>query len=451
MTIQMSMTTSVRRVAHSATAARTAAGAIRKPVPLSPAEMRRGMRISVIEGAVANIHITITGAIGGSVFLTGFALLLGADHFQLGLMGALPFIGQLFQFVGAYLEERIGNRRALTLYGALAGRLIWLILLFLPFLSFLEGVHLTIFLIGLACSYALNGIAGNAWLSWMSDLVPPQRRGSYFGLRNTVATLTAMAATFLAGHILDALHAQGREALGYALIFGIAVLAALGAAVLIARQPEPPLSAKRRIDLAELFGAPLRDARFRNFLLAGTGWTFVTGVAIPFFDAYGLSVLRLDFSTLALAAIVTSTVSLAFGPLVGRLQDRYGDRVVLVACVLGTVPLPWGWILSTPTNITPLWLTAIFAGVFWPGLNQGLANALMERAPVNCRGAAMAAYSAMTGLGTLTAGLLGGALATLVANVQITLGPVTIVGLAVLFVLTSIGRLAMAWVFWKTL
>lgn len=447
----MGTTTSARPVARATAATRPATGSVPTLAPLSPAEVRRGMRISILEGAIANIHITITGTIGGSVFLTGFALLLGANSFQLGLMGALPFIGQAFQFVGAYLEERMGNRRALVLYGALAGRLIWALLLALPFLSFLQGAQLAIFFAGLACSYAFNGIAANAWMSWMSDLVPPQRRGTYFGVRNTVAALAAMAATFLAGWTLDAFRARGQEAPGYAVIFGMAVLAAVAAAALIARQPEPPLRPGARVSPAALFGAPLRDRRFRDFMLAGTGWALVTGIAIPFFSAYGLNTLRLSFATLGLTTIVTSAVSLVFGPLVGRLQDRYGYRAVLVACVLGTVPLPWGWILSTPTNIAPLWLTAIFSGVFWPGLNQGLANVLMDRAPAGCRGAALAAYSAATGLGTLVAGLLGGALAMLLAGASVSFGPVTLAGLACLFALTSLGRAVMAAVFWKTL
>lgn len=419
--------------------------------PLSPAEVRRALRISTIEGAVATMNISITGAIGGSVFLTGFALLLGANSFQLGLMGALPFIGQAFQFVGAYLEERIGNRRALTLYGSLFGRLIWVLLLALPFLTFLRGAELTIFMIGLAISYALNGIAGNAWLSWMSDLVPARQRGSYFGVRNTIVGVATMASTFVAGQMLDYYRLRGDEAIGYAAIFGVAVVAALGAAFLIARQPEPPLRPKARVSVRELIAGPTHDRRFRSYALAAAGWALVTGVAVPFFNAYGLNYLQLSFSVLALTAIVTSAVSLIFTPIIGRLQDKIGDRTVLLVCMLGTVPLPWGWVLSTPDNILPLWLTAIFSGVFWPGVNQGLVNLLMERAPADHRGAAMASYSAITGIGTLLAGLIGGIIATVLVGVEISLGPVLIVGLALLFVLTSIGRALMVGVFWRTL
>jgi len=419
---------------------------------LSPAEVRRGLRISTIEGAVSTVHLSISGAIGGSVFLTGFALLLGANSFQLGVLGALPFVGQLAQFVGAYLEERAGNRRSLVLFGTLSGRLIWALLLCLPFLGALGPAgQLAIFFVGLACSYALNGIAGNAWLSWMSDLVPPRERGSYFGLRNTVASVSAMATTFVAGRALDSFRASGNEAVGYAVIFGLSLFAAVGAAALIARQPEPPIRPRAAVNLGDLFGGPLHDARFRSYVLAAAGWAMATGIAAPFFNAYGLNTLGLSFSTLAMQAIVTSGVALVFTPLTGRLQDRYGYRVVMTICILGTVPLPWGWVFSTPDNILPLWLTAIFSGVFWPGVSQGLSNVLMERAPAHQRGAAIASFSAVTGLGTLAAGLLGGAFASSIATAQVAIGPVVVAGLALLFAASSLARLVLAGVFWKTL
>ncbi|MEF3273695.1 MAG: MFS transporter [Chloroflexus sp.] len=421
------------------------------PAPLLPSEVRRGLIISIWEGAIANIHISITGAIGGSVFLSGFALLLGANNFQLGLLGALPFIGQLFQFLSAYLEARFANRRAIVLYSALTGRLVWALLLCLPFTGWPSAWQLTVFFIALGCSYGLNGMAGNAWVSWMSDLVPANWRGSYFGIRNTISGISAMISIYAAGLALDHFRAQGAEAQGYALIFGIAVLAAFGAAWLIARQPEPPLTSRPWVGLGSLLFDPLRDTSFRHFTILATAWALVTGIAAPFFNAYGLTALRLDFSLLALTNVVTSAVALFFAPLIGWLMDRYGYRPVITACVLGTVPLPLGWILSTPDNIVPLWLTALFSGVFWPGVNQGLSNLLMERAPVDQRGSAIAIYSLITGLGSLIAALIGGALGQSTAGFMLMLGPVVIQGLAVLFGLTMIGRIVMVGVFWRVL
>ncbi len=419
--------------------------------PLSSADVQRGLLLSIWEGAVANIHISITGAIGGSVFLSGFALLLGANNFQIGLLGALPFIGQLMQFLSAYLEARLASRRAIVLFSALAGRSIWALLLCLPFTGWSAEWQLAVFFIALGCSYGLNGMAGNAWLSWMSDLVPPDRRGRYFGLRNTVAGISAMASVYCAGLILDYFRVQGAAAQGYAVIFGIAVLAAFGAALLIARQPEPPLASVHWRGIGSFLFDPLREPAFQRFTILATGWSLVTGIAAPFFNAYGLTTLRLDFSLLASTGIVTSAVALVFSPLVGWLMDRYGYRRVVTACVLGTVPLPLGWLLSTPENIVPLWLTSIFSGVFWPGVNQGLSNLLMARAPGTQRGVAVAIFSLLTGLGTLIAALIGGVLGQAMTGTLLHLGPLLIKDLAILFVGTMLGRMVMVGVFWRVL
>ena len=422
--------------------------------PQFPAHlMRRGLRLSVWEGALSTITISITGAIGGSVFLTGFALLLGANSFQLGLLGALPFVGQIFGFLAAYLEERFGNRRMLVLLGSLSGRLIWGLLLALPFIGFLRGAELPIFLLGIALSNGLNGLAGNAWLSWMSDLVPPRERGRYFGFRNMVVSIVTMATTYLAGSALDSFRASGQEPVGYALIFGVALLAAIGAASVLAYQPEPPMRRNKaeRLNLLTLFSIPLREARFRSYALTAAGWAMATGIASPFFNAYGLNDLKLSFATLSLQAIVTSAVALVCQPFIGRLQDTLGDRRVLLGSILGTLLLPWGWVLSTPDNITPLWLTSIFAGIFWPGIGQGMINILMDRAPTVGRGAAIASYGAITGIGTFVAGLLGGAVATALVDVPLALGPIPLTNLTVLFVATSIGRSLVLIAFWRTL
>src|SRR5215210_7682179 len=79
-------------------------------VALAPAVVRSALRLSIVEGALSNIHVTVCAG----AFLTGFALMLGAGDFELGLIAALPFLGQLFQFIGAYLEERLGERRRMT-------------------------------------------------------------------------------------------------------------------------------------------------------------------------------------------------------------------------------------------------------------------------------------------------------------------------------------------------
>jgi MFS family permease len=414
---------------------------------LTPSAIQKGLRLSVIEGALSNIHVSITT----SVFLTGFALLLGASDFEIGVIGALPFVGQIFQFVGAYLEERLGQRRRLVAFSAGISRSLWALIAALPFLGGLGGAQLMIFLVVLAISQALLGICSNAWTSWMSDLVPPRQRGRYFGLRNNVASVTAMTSTLLAGYMLDQYRNVGTPEIGYALIFGLAVVAAIAGVIVVSRQPEPPKPYRQRVSLTALFSAPLRHQRFRALMLTAAGWALVTNIAGPFFNAYGIQTLKLSFATLALIGIIPSISSLVSQPLVGRLQDRYGDRRVLIGSVLGVILLPWGWVLSTPTFLLPLWIIQVGAGLFWPGINQGLLNMVMDRAPSEGRGAYVATYGALTGAGAFVSSLLGGVIATSLGATMLQIGPLTLNHYAILFVASSLGRAAMALVFARRL
>lgn len=413
------------------------------PERLSTQEVRRGLRLSIVEGLFANVHVSVTTG----AFLTGFALLLGASPFELGLISAIPFVGQLFQLAGAYLEQRLGERRRTATLLALGSRATWAFFALLPFLDGLGALRMPVFLVTLAIAQVMYSIAGNAWLSWMSDLVPPRQRGRYFGVRNTALGLSAMVSTWLAGRALDGFTAAGDARTGYLLIFGIAVGFACAAALVLWRQPEPPIAPQPRVSPREMLSAPLRHRRFGALSRAAVAWALVTGISAPFFNAYGLQTLQLSYATLALMTVATSAVALIAQPMIGRLQDRLGDQRVLVASTVGVVLLPWGWVLSTPDFLLPLWLTSIFSGVFWPGITQGLVNLMMDRAPAEGRAAYVAAFGALTGAGTFLAGLLGGVLATWIGPSLIHIGPIALNQYAVLFVLSSLGRAGMALVF----
>ncbi|MBS1964298.1 MAG: MFS transporter, partial [Chloroflexi bacterium SZAS-1] len=171
----------------------------------------------------------------------------------------------------------------------------------------------------------------------------------------------------------------------------------------------------------------------------------------PFFNAYGIQTLGLSFASLAIFSIVTSAVALVTQPLIGRLQDRYGDKRVMIASVIGTVLLPWGWVLATPTFLLPLWLNAAGSGIFWPGITQGWVNLVMERAPSENRGAYVASYGAITGLGTFVASLLGGVIAAALNGTTVHIGPLLLNHYAILFVASSVGRAIMGLVFVRRL
>ena len=75
-----------------------------QPSELTPAVRESALRLSIVEGAMASVFFSITA----NGLVTGLALYLGAGPLVLGVLGALPFITQLFQLLGAYLD-RLGT------------------------------------------------------------------------------------------------------------------------------------------------------------------------------------------------------------------------------------------------------------------------------------------------------------------------------------------------------
>lgn len=404
---------------------------------LTASEVRRGLKLSIFEGMFAQVHISLTlGA-----FLTGFALLLGAGNITLGIVAALPFLTQPLQLLGAWLIERQGVRKPLAVASTF-GRTLWLGLILLPYVPLAVTQRLALLVVILFVAHALLAMCSNAWTNWMTDLVPPRLRGRYFSTRSTAMAAVAMAVNYGAGVWLDYMRNAGQSTHGYTTLFGLAVLCAGVSTVLLSRQPEPRLQQTARMPLKQVMSVPLRHREFRRFMFVTVGWSFGMGVSAPFFGAHALTVLRLPFTTLATIDVIIAMISLFTLPIWGRLTDRLSHRTILLMCMLFVVPLPWFWVLATPTAVYFLYANAVFSGIWWPGLNLAQANRLMEQVPREARGSYLALFGATTGLAFFVASFLGGGVANLLANVQWSLGPLTINNYETLFIASSLIRLA---------
>ena len=81
-------------------------------------EIKKGMRLAIWEGVFAIAHITLTT----QAFLTGFALLLGANDLQIGIIAAIPMLTQTLQIFSVHVIEKSGQRKWITALGSVIGR-----------------------------------------------------------------------------------------------------------------------------------------------------------------------------------------------------------------------------------------------------------------------------------------------------------------------------------------
>src|SRR5262245_2567112 len=75
-------------------------------------------------------------------FLAAFALALGATHWEIGLISAIAFLSMPMQLLGLYAVDRWKKRRALIVACALTGRLLWILIVLLPFVREIDFVFL---------------------------------------------------------------------------------------------------------------------------------------------------------------------------------------------------------------------------------------------------------------------------------------------------------------------
>lgn len=401
--------------------------------------MRYGLRISVVEGTFATIHATLIGG----VFITGLALRWGANSFQFGLLSAIPALFTASGILSALLVSRLGERKPLTMATSVIGRSVFVA--YLPFLLMHQRMPMWLFLAVVATFNFFLVIAGNAWTSWMGDLVPEERRGSYFGLRNTLMSLTTMIFAFVVGKYLDAYKTDA----GFSYVCILGVAAGIIAMILLRLQPEPrtlePAPAQPFLPaVRNIIRMPMADPGFRKFIRFIAVWSLLAPLASPFYLPHLLKHLtRNSYSVVGIYIAISAASGIAFQWLWGRAIDRFSAKPVMVINLFCTGFLPLLWIFATPRFLIPVWLDGIGNGLFWSGATLAWFNLLLGFAYGKPqRDAYFALFTAVNGLGGFVAGLAGGIIAQALTRFHFELGPFRFVNYHVMFLLAGIGRFA---------
>ncbi|MCP3099446.1 MFS transporter [Myxococcus sp. K15C18031901] len=413
-----------------------AADAPAGPVVASPRRLRGSLGASVVEGMFAEIFTACAGA----TVLTAWAIALGLGPLLVGVMTALPFCAQFVQFPAAWLTSTFGHRRV-ALTAVCLSRLVMFPLVVVPWLglSLTGQQHL---LLGVAGASAVLGVVGNnAWVAWMGELVPRPIRGRFFGRRTALTTLAGTIASLGAGLLMDRLRPPTGPGLALPLLALVACVMGVVTTLLMATQhdPAPPGTAPR----LELRGAlvPLKDPQSRRLLTYQVAWNAAVGVSAPFFALHSLQNLKMTFVIMALHAAGVATVRILTAPLWGRMIDRVGAQPVLMACSLGIGVIPALWLLPSAGTLWPLLFDVLLAGALWSGHGLAIFALPLTVAPRKGRPFYLAAFATAGGLAYSAAAALGGAIASALPE-QFLLGGLPWVNLHVLFVLSSVARLA---------
>lgn len=397
---------------------------------------------SYYDGIFANMFATLTGG----AFLTGFALYLGMDELMIGLLGAIPFIVTVFQLPTSYLVQRYDVRKKTCVMGAAIARIAWLPILIAAFVPMpFENFRLYIILFLFLMSHAAASISHLAWLSWMSDLIPDNIRGSFFGARNMLIGAGGMIAMMMFGKILDLSknYLNNGVSVGlsatflFAILFGVASLRFLNKVY----EP-PPITPHIPVSFWNNLNLPLKEANFRRFLIFTFCWSFAVHFAGPFLTLYFLKYLNFSYAFIAVLGTLSALADLLGMRVWGKLSDRVKNKSIIQLASWVAVFVPFAWISVRPGSLVAPIIIHIVAGGFWAGITLCTNNLLFRISSGENKGIFFSTYSVIAGAGAAIAPITAGLLLRIMPEAKINILDVELLPLHLIFMASTLMRFA---------
>jgi len=423
------------------------AGRWRAPSELARRLMRRlpwrRPRETVEEQNVWRLYNEVVwwGVMNGvaGTFLGVYAVRLGASARLMGLLTALPaLVTILWSIPAGRLVERQRHRVPIILTAAALQRGGYLLVALMPFATFLRQVDT---LVLLAALVTLPTVFFNVALTpLLADVVPPDKRARVVSIRNLLLTLVSTVTSLIGGWMLDRIVFP----YNYQILFALASIASLLS-----------LPHLRRILVADsstsFSPSPTRQtpgARWRDTIRElgkqQKFWRFAAGtfffywglyLPMPLYNLYRVRELGASDAWIGLLALVLNLFSLLTYMFWGRQADKRGNRWVLLVSTAGMSLFP------TLTGLSPrvewLLVASLWGGLFGPGFNISVFNALLDNTPTDRRPSYVGMHTMLVNVAVFLAPLLGSALAEMwsVRLILIASGGVRLLGVLAMLLL----------------
>jgi MFS family permease len=368
-------------------------------------ELLLSLKYCTIEACFSVPMLNLT--LGNMPFLIGFAVkALGWSDFAVGLLAATPFFCLFVQPPITLFLQRYFSLYQIMRFMFLLNALPWLFMLSFPWLG--ESKHI-LFAVIVFLSNLGNAVCGVTWSASVSELVPLNIRGRYFGTRNMMfgfwALVTMLAAGQIAEHFKNAMWIFG-------VIFAVAALSRLIGLFFLTRMKFPARVMERQAQRASLstFTAVFRDKNFVRLLLFTGLFGLFFNAGQPFYSVFVLKGLPFTLSDLVVLTTIQTLGTLIALRSWGAMVDRFGNKPVML-----TTALTWltvaavSWLLASPVHYKHLYATYFITGFMLGGFQQvAQFNLMIKMVPSENRAHYLSVYFSFTNLLVAMGPILGG-------------------------------------------
>ncbi|MCY3690775.1 MAG: MFS transporter [Chloroflexota bacterium] len=391
---------------------------------LTPRETRRSQRLmmwgTVMGGAMFSL--------GSGGFMAAYALALGANNLQVGILAALPPVSQVVQLPAILAVERFRKRKAIGLPAWFLGQLVWLPIAAVPFVLDTPG---TLAISAVIVLLALRGLFNPVWVtaqnSWMRDLIPQELLGRFFSRRLGTMTATIVIVGLAGSFFVSwwqsfAPPDQAIYAYSFLLLAGWLTFGVIGPALVgFSKEPLMPAAPESDRSAWSIILEPLRDADFRRLFQFLFFWNFAMNLAVPFFAVYMLTRLGFSLPVVIGFTMLSQVTNVLFIRVWGAMADRFGSKTVLSLSASLFLLVVIGWVFTTNPErhlltIPLLTVLHVFAGVATAGIQLTVQTIALKTAPEGSATPYIGIAGIGTGLGAGIGPIVGGALADFFDN-----------------------------------
>ena len=297
---------------------------------LAPAAVKRSMIVSALGSTIGMVMFSVIQGTVLNFFLEDLSLKDRIPWFT-----GLLWLSGVGSVLGSWIQERWGHRRALMISCCGVSRLVWLFMGLLPFIWPEKVPNGGLFFWISACTvffYFIHSIGANAWLAWMSDLVPPEHQSRFWSYRQ-VGTYTSNSAARLAfGYYLE----QHRSMTGYAIIFGLATLAGVFdvASYFAVEHREPKRVVARHSVFAESLKR-LKGSAFQKLCGIYLFWLASNCIMAPTVFYFLSEYVQMGPYSISLCMTISILIGFALlSPFWGRFANAEGHRRAVIGCLI---------------------------------------------------------------------------------------------------------------------
>lgn len=368
-------------------------------------ELLLSLKSCTIEACFSVPMLNLT--LGNMPFLIGFAVkALKWSDTAIGLLAATPFICLFLQPPITFWLQRHFSLRQIIAATFVMNALPWPFVLLFPWIGDWANIAFGVIVF---VSNLGNAVCGVAWWAAVSELVPLNIRGRYFGARNLIFGFWALIVALVAGQVADRFH---NAIWIFGIIFALAAVSRMIGLFFFTRMKFPAVVMHKQTEHAPLntFTAVFRDKNFVRLLIFTGLFGFFFNIGQPFYSVFVLKKL-----TFTLGDLVVLTTVQTIGTLIalrswGRLTDRFGNKPVMLTCALTWLTFAAvSWFIAGPTRHVHLYATYFVTGFMLAGFQQiGQFNLMIKMVPPQNRAHYMSVYFSFTNLFVALGPIVGG-------------------------------------------